>query len=210
MTELADPGVNPVTGKEGKGTAEGEEVLALDSTVYEELKAAAIAAKSRSGSTDLLGAEKEKLDAFLYREARLLDGRRYRDWASLLTADFVYWIPGGVDTVDPRVEGAINFDDRRRILDRITLMETKLQWAQVPPSRTCRVVTNVEAFAGSPGTVHVRSNIVIWEYRERRRQSFVGWQEHELLTAAEPWRIRRKLIWLIDCDQPQGNNTFIL
>jgi hypothetical protein len=79
MTELADPGVNPVTGKEGKGTAEGEEVLALDSTVYEELKAAAIAAKSRSGSTDLFGAEKEKLDAFLYREARLLDGRRYRD-----------------------------------------------------------------------------------------------------------------------------------
>src|SRR5207344_2940453 len=54
MTELADPGVNPVTGKEGKGTAEGEDVLALDSTVYEELKAAAIAAKSRSGSTDLL------------------------------------------------------------------------------------------------------------------------------------------------------------
>jgi hypothetical protein len=75
MTELADPGVNPVTGKEGKGTAEGEEVLALDSTVYEELKAAAIAAKSRSGSTDVLGAEKEKLDAFLYREARLLDDR---------------------------------------------------------------------------------------------------------------------------------------
>lgn len=210
MADAADPGVKPVTAGQGRGTADGDEVLALDAAAYEELKAAAVAARSRSGSADLLGAEKEKVDAFLYGEARLLDGRHYRDWASLLAPDFVYWIPGAPDTVDPRLEGAINFDDRRRILDRITLIETKLQWAQVPPSRTCRVVTNIEAFAAQPGRVHVRSNIVIWEYRERRRQSFVGWQEHELLTGTQAWRIRRKLIGLIDCDQPQGNTTFIL
>lgn len=213
MKETEAPGrstPSSVVTKGNGGTADNEEILRLGYTLYEELKAGAVRARSRFGLAGVFGAEKEKLDAFLYCEARLLDSKRYRDWLELLTADFVYWIPASPDAVDPRSEGAVNFDDRRRIIDRITLIETNIQWAQVPRSRTCRMISNIEAFPGSTGITHVRSNIAIWEYRRGQAQSYIGWQEHELVTAAEPWRIRRKFISLLDGDQPQGNNTFIL
>ncbi|ETX00272.1 MAG: hypothetical protein ETSY2_39415, partial [Candidatus Entotheonella gemina] len=33
------------------------------------------------------------VEAFLYREARLLDDRKFRDWLDLLTEDVRYWMP---------------------------------------------------------------------------------------------------------------------
>jgi p-cumate 2,3-dioxygenase beta subunit len=192
------------------GTAENEEILHLDGKLYDDLRDAAAGARARSGMASLFGVEKEKLDAFLFWEARLLDSGNYRDWAGLLTSDFIYWLPSDPEGLDPRAQGAVNFDDRRRMLDRIGLIETNVQWAQVPRSRTCRMVSNIEAFPDAAGVVHVRSNILIWEYRGGQAQSFVGWQQHELIKAGDDWRIRRKFIQLLDCDQPQGNTTFIL
>jgi 3-phenylpropionate/cinnamic acid dioxygenase small subunit len=148
--------------------------------------------------------------AFLFWEARLLDGRRYRDWVKLLTDDCIYWVPSNAEGHDLRLESAINFDDRRRILDRIALIESGALHAQIPPSRTCRMITNVETWPGQSGQVKVRSNTAIWEHRRGTTHRFIGWQEHELVAEAKRWLIKTKIINLIDCDQPQGNITFIL
>lgn len=196
--------------KPDSGSAAGEPIFHLDDRAYDELQAQVAWGRGVSGIGQLLGPVKEKIDAFLHWEARMLDGKHYRDWAALLTTDFIYWIPGSPDVVDPRAEGAVNFDDRRRIVDRIALIETNVQWAQVPRSRTCRIVSNIEAFPAADGRIQVRSNLTLWEYRRGRAQCYVGSQQHEILTAAEPWRIRRKFIYLLDCDQPQGNITFII
>jgi len=193
-----------------QGTAAKESVLRLDTDIYKAVTAGAKQARLRFDASNVLGAEKQQVESFLYREARLLDGKRYRDWIALLSDDFIYWIPASPDAIDPRLEGAVNFDDRRRMIDRVTLIETNIQWAQVPPSRTCRMLGNIEVFAGSGGILHARSNFTIWEYRRPHTQSFVGWQEHELVAKNEDFLIKKKLIGLLDCDQPQGNNTFIL
>ena len=34
------------------------------------------------------------VEQFLYREARLLDERRFREWLELFAADVRYWMPG--------------------------------------------------------------------------------------------------------------------
>jgi 3-phenylpropionate/cinnamic acid dioxygenase small subunit len=34
------------------------------------------------------------VEQFLYREARLLDERRFHDWLELFTEDVRYWMPG--------------------------------------------------------------------------------------------------------------------
>lgn len=209
MNQAANPEQSKNATPSG-GSAAGEEVLWLDRRAYEELRATATALRSRTDAASLVGLEKESVDAFLYWEARLLDSKHYRQWTDLLTTDFIYWIPASPEAVDPRLEGAINFDDRRRIIDRIGLIETNVQWAQVPRSRTCRMITNIEAFPGSDNIVQVRSNLVVWEYRQQQSQAYIGWQQHELVRTAGHWRIRRKFIHLLDCDQPQGNNTFIL
>jgi ethylbenzene dioxygenase beta subunit len=36
---------------------------------------------------------RHSVEAFLYREARLLDDRQFRDWLDLLTDNICYWMP---------------------------------------------------------------------------------------------------------------------
>ena len=36
---------------------------------------------------------KHELEAFVLREARLLDERRFADWLALFAEDGVYWVP---------------------------------------------------------------------------------------------------------------------
>lgn len=193
-----------------QGSAAGEPVLRLDGKVYDDLAAFVSQARTHTGAADPPGPEREKVQAFLHREARLLDLGQYRAWIELLAPDFIYWVPASADATDARAGGSVNFDDRRRMIDRVTLIETNLQWAQIPRSRVCRTLSNIEVFSGTAGTVRTRSVATIWEHRAGPTQCFVGWQAHELVPAGNDFLIRRKVIGLLDCDQPQGNTTFIL
>jgi 3-phenylpropionate/cinnamic acid dioxygenase small subunit len=189
------------------GSSARDNVRYVDQALYAQLKAAAGRAVTRTQPGDLAGAAKEAVEACLNREARLLDLGRYRDWLDLLTDDCVYWVLG--DSGDPLAHAAINFDDRRRLIDRIVLIETGDQIAQIPRSRTCRTVTNIEGWSAGSG-IEVRSNLVAWEQRRGRVTSFAGWQTHHLVPDGPGWKIRWKIIGLIDAEQPQSNLTFIV
>ena len=65
----------------------------------------------------MIGAElQHSVEQFLYREVRLLSGRRYEEWLDLLTDDVRYWMParatveGQPDAVSGEGEMAY-FDD---------------------------------------------------------------------------------------------------
>ena len=184
-----------------------ENVMHVTEELYANLAAEAAHMRSHVGPSNLKTAD--KVAAYLFWEARLLDSRRYREWLKLLTEDCIYWVPASTDC-DPRDESSINFDDRRRLIDRILLTETGSLHAQIPPSRTCRTISNIEAWSGKTRTVDVRSNIVIFAHRRSQTQRFIGWQEHQLVANGEQWFIKKKVINLLDCDEPQGNITFIL
>src|SRR3989442_11175826 len=47
------------------------------------------------------GAMRQELEAFVLREARLLDERRYAAWLELFAQDGVYWIPTRPDQSPP-------------------------------------------------------------------------------------------------------------
>jgi 3-phenylpropionate/cinnamic acid dioxygenase small subunit len=176
--------------------------------LYDRLASEAAAMGARTDPADR--AATEQAAAVLYHEARLLDGRHYRDWLALLSDDCIYWLASDLAKLDPRRQSAVNFDDRRRLIDRVAVIETGQLRAQDPPSRTVRSVTNVEAWPGAGGVIDARSNIVIWEHRRGRTERYVGWQDHQLVGGAGRWRVRKKVINLLDADEPQGNVTFIL
>jgi benzoate/toluate 1,2-dioxygenase beta subunit len=44
-----------------------------------------------------MGWNREQIEVFLYREARLIDEHRYDEWLSLWTDDGVYWVPCNED-----------------------------------------------------------------------------------------------------------------
>ncbi|HEX7074019.1 MAG TPA: aromatic-ring-hydroxylating dioxygenase subunit beta [Hyphomicrobiaceae bacterium] len=194
----------------GSAGAPGEEISYVDDGLYDSLHAFLRRARTRSEGPNLDDQELRNVEKFIYFEAALLDDRRYRDWLELFSDAFVYWLPSTRDPQDPRHEVAINFDDRRRLLDRITLMETGVQVAQLPASRTARAVTNVMAWRDDDGFVGVRSNILISEYRLGRITTYAGRQDHRLEFRDGRFRTQFKIISLINSEEPQGNTTFIL
>ena len=103
----------------------------VDDGLYQRLAdmASADSAERGPGHPDLRPA----VEQALYHEARLLDDRQYRAWLERFTEDCIYWVP--LDPVaDPRTKISYLLDDRRRMADRIGLLETGWAHAQEPPS----------------------------------------------------------------------------
>ncbi|WP_421912029.1 aromatic-ring-hydroxylating dioxygenase subunit beta [Marinobacter sp.] len=87
--------------------------------------------------------------SFLYEEAMLLDNLRLQEWSERLATDLVYTAPLrqtrlGVDHEKTFIRSVQHFHDNyRSILGRIMRLSGKSAWAEDPPSRTRRMVTNV-------------------------------------------------------------------
>jgi len=106
---------------------------------------------------------------------------------------------------------AISFDDRRQLEGRVYRLRTGYAWSQVPPSRTARLVSNVEVFATDRDAVRmVRSNFLISEFRAGESRVLSGWCAHRLARSSDGWRILVKQVNLIDCDQNLRNPSLIL
>ena len=185
-----------------------ENVRYLDAERYEALHADAERLRSRTVPSAL--PHRDIAASLLFQEARLLDGGDYEQWLALYTEDCVYWVPAEPEVGDPRREASVNFDDRRRIADRIALIRTGYLHAQTPPSRTARAITNIETWQPRPDVLEVRSVLTLWMHRRGDTVAFVGHQDHQLVHEGECWKIRCKIIRLVDCDQPLGNISFIL
>jgi 3-phenylpropionate/cinnamic acid dioxygenase small subunit len=87
---------------------------------------------------------------FLYEEAALLDQIRLQEWAARLASDLVYTAPvretRSMDQQNSSIVRTVQHfhDDWRSIMGRVMrLTGTKSAWAEDPPSRTRRLVTNV-------------------------------------------------------------------
>ena len=110
---------------------------------------------------------------FLYDEACMLDEIRLKDWGATLAEDLVYAAP--LRQTRPMAQQAASIirtmqhyhDDYRSIMGRIMrLTGTKSAWAEDPPSRTRRLVTNVRVQAtDKPDEFKVLSYLLITRSR---------------------------------------------
>ena len=99
-------------------------------------EATAIRPKVEAGSPVPLETYHE-VTLFLYREARILDEERYREWFGLLTRDIHYWIPFRENRFrkdkrpEPRPETSANLynEDYDDLEDRVKRFETGLVWS---------------------------------------------------------------------------------
>jgi 3-phenylpropionate/cinnamic acid dioxygenase small subunit len=155
--------------------------------------------------------ERAEAEALLAREARLLDGARFRDWLAMFVPECLLWAPTTPTGGDPRREVAVIFDDRRRMEDRIYRLETGFAWSQVPPSRTTRLVTNVEVFAARDDSRRmVRANFLMSEFRAGETRRFTGWLGYRLARKEDGLAIEVKQINMIDCDRNLRNPSILL
>ena len=158
------------------------------------------------------------VEQFLYREARLLDERRFREWLALFTDDIHYWmgqrstlyqrISKAINIVDqdryddddlPRGDGLALYDENFDTLDRrIARFETGVAWSEDPPSRTRRLITNIEARAGdTEGELQVFANFLVYKSRaETETDVFVGARRDLLRIVDGDFKIARRRVIL--------------
>lgn len=111
-----------------------------------------------------------KVVDFLYHEAALLDDRRHREWLALLTADVVYRAPVRVTKAhtlaDSYLTDMAHFDeDHFSLTKRVERFETDHAWAEDPPSRTRRYVTNIRCWQRRDGEILARCNLLLFRSR---------------------------------------------
>ncbi len=158
---------------------------------------------------------------FIYREARLLDERRFEEWLDLFTEDGLYWIPMD-ENADPENEPSVLFDNSVTRRQRVYQLLHQPHYSQIPPSRTVHFVSNVESRAGDqngqPGLSVVHCNFALFELRAGdprqiglgEQRSIVGRCEYHLRYTKAQWRIALKKVIMIDRDLPLHNLSFIL
>jgi 3-phenylpropionate/cinnamic acid dioxygenase small subunit len=145
------------------------------------------------------------------REARVLDQLRFEEWIELYAPECIYWVPATPEGGDPRREVAMMFDDRRRLEDRIYRLRTGYAWSQAPPSRTSRIVSNVEVFRCERNDQHmVRSNFAISEFWDGEIRQLAGWAGHRFRKFGGAWLISAKQVNLLNCDQCIRNPSIVL
>lgn len=133
-----------------------------------------------------------EVEQFYYREARMLDDRRFHDWLALFTDDVRYWM-GARTNRYPRISRAVRIldpsrhrdedlpaDDELAILDetlatltgRVKCLDTGMAWAEDPPSRTRHFVSNVEVEPAKDGELNASCNYIVYRNRAETEQDF--------------------------------------
>jgi benzoate/toluate 1,2-dioxygenase subunit beta len=143
--------------------------------------------------------DERSMERFLYREARLADEHDYAGWEALWTDDGIYWVPAAGPVDDP-TRMAIIHDNRHRISTRVRQLETGRRYAQAPPSRLRRVVSNIETVGTAAGStdVHVEANFVLLEARETGTETWGGRVEYHLRSFDDGWRMSFKRVDLVN------------
>ncbi len=157
----------------------------------------------------------QEIADFLYREAELLDERRYEDWLALLADDIRYWMPMrrnvkfGEGEQEFTREGTdiAWFDEGKETLTRrVRQIQTGIHWAEEPQSRIAHLVSNVQVVEASPSLadpqdVAVKCRFLIYRNRvETETDLLVGKREDWLrrvgtARGVNEWHIaRRKII----------------
>jgi len=145
----------------------------------------------------------QDIEQFLYREARLLDERRFEDWMELFAEDGYYWVPAAADAKDPYQTVSIFFDDKPLMKTRIQRLRHPKIHSQEPHSRTCHFVSNVEIDAeyGAANEVLAHSAQMMLEFRLDEQTSHGGRCRHLLrVKDGGGYEIVWKRVDLVNCD----------
>jgi len=141
------------------------------------------------------------IQAFLYREARLLDDREWDEWLTLYHKDAEFWMPAWDDddqlTRDPHSEiSLIYYPNREGLEDRVYRIKTERSGASTPEPRTTHQVTNLEVLSQEGDTVALRLNWHTLSHRYKKTDSFFGTSFYTLDVSGERPLITRKVVQL--------------
>ena len=160
------------------------------------------------------------VERFLYREARMLDQERFREWIDTLVDPEIHYQMVVRDerylkdkTPEDRREVFV-YDDQLSTLDlRVRQFETGLQWMMDPPQKLIRFVSNVDAFhVPDSDQIEVLSCGKAYRFRRGYEQSEVVYRRTDQLRQVKEgeFRIVSRRIDLLERVVTSKNLLFFL
>src|SRR6186997_3220456 len=150
---------------------------------------------------------RREVEDFYYAEAELLDNRQFREWFTLLADDIRYWMPirhnaleRSNDLKDELAKPGEAFyfdDDKASLRIRVERVYAKNAWAEMPPSRTRHLISNVRIKKVNGNEVEAHANFLVYRTRmETDQDLFVGERQDVLRRIDDSFKIVRRTIIL--------------
>jgi benzoate/toluate 1,2-dioxygenase beta subunit len=141
------------------------------------------------------------IQAFLYREARLLDDEDWDAWLACYHPEAQFWMPcwddDGKLITDPQREiSLIYYPSRQGLEDRVFRIKTERSSATIPDTRTCHNLSNIELTGADGGICTVRFNWHTLSHRYQTSYSYFGTSRYQLDVIGPQPRILDKYVVL--------------
>ncbi|MFJ7993202.1 aromatic-ring-hydroxylating dioxygenase subunit beta [Peribacillus frigoritolerans] len=146
-----------------------------------------------------------QFEQWLYDEAQLLDDIEFDDWFDLMHSSLRYQMPvrvnkEGVERPDYSTDMFTFNDDIELLKLRVDRLKTDYAWAEIPPSRTRRFVSNVRVkdFVEGEKAV-VKSYLLIYRSRSTDIQHDLisGERNDEFIFEEGKWKLSKR-IFIVD------------
>ncbi|MBL8484380.1 MAG: benzoate 1,2-dioxygenase small subunit [Rhodocyclaceae bacterium] len=141
------------------------------------------------------------IQAFLYRESRLLDDEKWDEWLECYDPDAKFWMPSWDDddtlVTDPEREiSLIYYPSRQGLEDRVFRIKTERSSASTPDTRTSHNLSNVELVSRDGDRCTVRFNWHTLSHRYKTDYSHFGASRYVIDFAGDTPRIMDKYVVL--------------
>ena len=143
-----------------------------------------------------------ELTRFIYKEARLLDEKRFDEWYELFTEDAYYWVPLAPGQTDPLAHNSLAYEDKLLLKLRIERLKQPNAFSQKPGSRCLHVMQTpeVEKSDAARGEFLVRTPFLYTETRGDESQRYAATAWHTLVGSSQGPRIRLKRVDILNAD----------
>ncbi len=144
--------------------------------------------------------DRQKVNDFIYREARLIDEKRFQEWYDLFTDDALYWMPLSRNQPEGMAHTSLFYEDKLLLRVRIQRLDDPKAYSQQQPSFCQHVLQSPSIESESSDTIQTRTPFFYMESQLDQKFTLAGVCYHTLKTYEDGLKIQRKKIDLVNCD----------
>ena len=148
------------------------------------------------------------VEQFLYRQAQLLDDKKWQGWIDLFSPEGIYWMPPDASYKTWEGQPAIFAEDKNLMMVRMGRVMHPDAWSQRPLWGTNHIVSNVSVQNVSrSGDIEVHSRFHMMELRRDDVRHFAGSYFHKLKKTGKGYAIK---LQRVDMTNAQAAYDYVL
>ena len=148
-----------------------------------------------------------QVQTLLFRQAAMLDAKRWDEWMGLFSDDGVYWMPATPEQTDWASQPSIFAEDRLLMEVRAGRLQHPNAWSQAANWSTNHIVGNVMIEHADDHALEVYSRFHMLELRRDNVRHFAGSYRHSLVRVSADWKIK---LQRVDMANAQGAYDYVI